>query len=163
MRLEKMFDTPRHCGRVWSTSVSILKMHFDWTCLSIFSSFRALQYSYLYPVQTEQMFRCLMCWNIKRTLLARALALFVLFMMKPGESTAGFEGQFFSPAVFEKNKKKQKNNNHPTVKTVYDRTTLYHSCSRRRPANEHVERLQRDEGFNTPGTCSPLIINNLRY
>lgn len=48
------------------------------------------------------MFRCLMCWNIKRTLFVRALALFVLFMMKVSKSTAGFEGQFLSPAVIEK-------------------------------------------------------------
>lgn len=37
---EKMFDTPQHCGRVWSTSVSILKCTLTWrVCQSAFFLF----------------------------------------------------------------------------------------------------------------------------
>lgn len=106
-----MFDTPQHCGRVWSMSVSILKCTSTWR-LSIsffFSFFRALQYTYLYPVKTEQMSGCLMCWNIKRTLFVRAWLGFVCFICdacvaaKPGGKHSWLRRSvFLSSCAFEK-------------------------------------------------------------
>lgn len=66
--------TLQHCRRVWFMSVSSLKnaLQLDVSVnqLSLFP-FRALQDYYLYPVQTEQILRCIMCWNIKGTLFVR--------------------------------------------------------------------------------------------
>lgn len=103
----KMFDTPPHCGRVWSTSVSILKCTLTWrVCQSAFFfffsffPFRALQYTYLYPVKTEQMSGCLNVLKYKENFVPTCSARLRLFYLRrlrrgesPAESAAGSEGQ----------------------------------------------------------------------
>lgn len=111
------------------------KMHFDLTSVNqlfFFFFFRALQYTYLYPVKTEQMSGCLMCWNIKRTLFVRArLCLFYSRCLRRGETRR--KAQLASKVSFPLQLRVWKKKN-PTVEIARDRTTLCHSCSRHRPA-----------------------------
>lgn len=64
------------------------------------------------------------------------LCLFYSWCLRCGESTAGLESHFSSPAARWKS---------PTVDIVYDRATLRQSCSR-----------QRLRVMNTLGACSEM-------
>lgn len=155
-----MFDTPRHCRRVWSMCLRFknalpLDVSVSFLFLQSFTILLFISRSNGADVQMSNVLK------YKKNFVRTCTAFSCFIHDGTWRKHSWFpRSVFLSSCVW---KKIKINNHHPTVKIVYDRTTLCHSCCRRRSANEHVGRPQRDEGFNTPGTCSPLVINNLRY